>query len=148
MAHIPKDSEMPAKEYPLIDPGFYLAEVQQSELKYSKDGDEMWNIKMAITTQGPFWGKLVWDRIVFSKKLIERAKLIFNAFGFNTVEGYEADDPLALIGRTAQIEIIHEKNEGTDPRYAGKIQSKVRFFDGYSAADGSKPGEDESFIPF
>jgi hypothetical protein len=103
---------------------------------------------MAITTEGPFFGKLVWDRIVFSTNLMERAKLIFNSFGFSTVEGLEANDPKMLIGRTAQIKIIHEENKGKDPRYAGKMQTKVSFFDGYSPADGSKPGEPDEDLPF
>jgi hypothetical protein len=138
-------------KYVLIDPGEYLVEIQESTnldkdgiLRSDKKSNEIWNLKLAIADEGIFWGKFIYDNIVFSVGLASRTKSIFNAFGFNTSAGLEISDPKCLIGRSARAKIEHTE-------YKGQKKNSVVFFNGYCSVDGNfnetkKTEEDD--IPF
>jgi hypothetical protein len=146
MPKVLSDKELPEeKSYKLIDPGTYLVEVQDCKnIKkdgtpmVDKNGKEMWNLHLSIATEGVFFGKLVFDNIIFSEELASRTKSIFNAFGFDTTNGLNADDPKMMIGRSANADI--EISE-----YKGKDTNKVVFFGGYHKV-GSEEYDDN--IPF
>jgi hypothetical protein len=146
MPHIPSEAELPGNERPLIAPAEYLAEVvacsntkKDGSLILDKGKNEMWGLTLKIASEGPYWGWTVFDYLGFSEAVLPRTREVFNALGFYVKNGFDANDPQMLVGKTAFINVIVDD-------YSGQKRNKVKFYDGYRATSQQQESLDD--IPF
>lgn len=96
----------------------------------TKNGDEMWKLKMSIV-DGDFKGRNLWDNLVFSANALKRVKFICSRLGLDA-SGEINLTPKMLIGKicliTTDVEDYINDQEQTKTR-------NVIPYDGYEHAD-------------
>lgn len=127
------------------EPGIYMIKVIDGEKKYTKNGNEMWQMKYEIIQQGNFYGTQIYENIVFSDKTMNRVKLIFDALEINMSEGERDYEYFELIDKVCFVKI--EKELYTDNFGNEKWKAKVSF-DGYYPLKDKKQKESLEDIPF
>jgi hypothetical protein len=59
----------------------YLCQVFDVRKKFTQSGNEMWSLFLKIQDEGPYFGKLIFDNIVFSPAAQNRLVIFFEALG-------------------------------------------------------------------
>ena len=120
------DAEEP-KVFGVLPDGIYPATVKNVQPRWTKGGDEMWEITLEIMG-GIYAGRKIFDNFVFKKgACLGKVKQAFQAFGFDTVgNGYV--EPEHILGKDCRINLETEE-------YNGKKKNIVMFANGYSHID-------------
>lgn len=92
--------------------GSYFVRVDLVETTETRNGDEMWKLRLAVTS-GESRGRFIFDNIVFSRAALKRAKLIFSRLGVDVSQELDAT-PSMLRGRTCQVSVQTEEYEDAD----------------------------------
>jgi hypothetical protein len=132
-------------QFSTVQPGKYLCRIFEITVASTSKGAEMWKLDLIIEEDGTFYGKHLFDNIVFSSNefAMNRAKHIFKAFGVDTSQerDYTIDD---LQDKYAEVRVdriypyINKDNQ--------KREKSVIAFDGYKSVKGAETTEDD--IPF
>ncbi len=131
--------------YTAPTPGIYTIKVIDGEKTYTKNGDEMWKMKYEIIENGPFFGSLIFENIVFSEKALHRAHLIFAAFDIDMTVGEREYEYFELLDRVCKVNLENENY--TDK--SGNVKTKAKIsFDGYYSLSNSAKKEELEDIPF
>lgn len=138
--------------YEAVPAGIYLVRIEDAQVAQTKNGDEMWKLTMKIVdNEGGFFGRLLFDNVVFSGKAMARAKLILESFGVDVSEGEREYQPEMLVDSIAKVQVSHTKNYTTATGEERK-QSVIDYA-GYFPADSQpqrseKPKAEDDDIPF
>jgi hypothetical protein len=117
-------------EYEPVPEGTYTCRVAKVEEKQTRHGHDMWTLRLEIE-DGEFAGRSIFDRMVFSKAALPRAKMIFNCLGIDT-RGSRAVTPDTIIGRRCRVEAViksYADDDGVE-RFTNKVP-----FEGYAPVD-------------
>ena len=90
----------------------------------------MWTLHLEIE-DGEFAGQRIFDRAVFSKAALPRAKMIFKSLGIDTRGSCELT-PDSIVGRRCQVEVVikpYIDDDGVE-RFTNKVT-----YQGYSPVD-------------
>lgn len=137
MPRIDFDTIEDAKGFEPVPEGAYLCRVDSIKESVTRGGDEMWALRLAITT-GPYAGRLVFDNLPFSPKGLKRVKLFCSALGLDTAGEIELTPDL-LIGRTCRVEVRVE--EYVDEKGQEKERNAVPFA-GYAPVETEEGGDE------
>ena len=134
--------------FKLVEPGTYMIKAVDAKVSYSANNNEMWFMTYEIVEQGSkYYGQKLFDNIVFSEKVMNRVKLIFEAFDVAMPDGEQDYVVENILGKFCRVQVTHtEKYENKEKQ---EREKSVIGFDGYYPVDGSerKKAEDEE-IPF
>jgi hypothetical protein len=120
-----------------VVPGTYEATIEDVRVKATKNGDEMWSVRLLLT--GATGRGYVWDNWVFSAKAIHRTRIICRAFGLPT-SGQVTLIPDEMIGRACTVNVEAQDYEDAD----GNTRSRAVIpFDGYLEPEGTSPATEE-----
>ena len=111
------------KEYPLLPPGKYEAEISSIQEASTQYGDEMWKLDWVILT-GPHRGAFVSDNLTFNEKGVVRVKRLCSAVGLD-VSGEMNLRSLDLNRKRCLIEV--KTTNFTDRNGEQKEATKVTF---------------------
>jgi hypothetical protein len=136
--------------YEPVKPDIYLVKAVDCKVSTTKNGNEMWAMTYEILDQdSDFYGKKLFDNIVFSPNTMNRVKLIFESFDVDMSLGDRDYGPDDILQSIAKVQVTHietyQDKEGRDK------EKSVIGFDGYFLVDGDvrkKTQDDESDIPF
>lgn len=101
--------------------GTYSGYVESAEEKVSKSGNEMIEMKVVLTGNEKYDGKVLWYHLVMGLDFSEAAaKRFCTAAGIDT-EGRTELKPSDVQGRPLRFVVHHEE-------YAGEMHPKIRYF--------------------
>jgi hypothetical protein len=115
----------------------YLCQVFDVREKFTQNGNEMWSLFLKIQDEGPYFGKLIFDNLVFSPKAINRLKIFFKAIGLEAEgkkEYFAAEIFEKYVYVTGKTESY--KNDSGETKNRFKVD-----FNGYKSI------EDADYIP-
>ena len=126
----------PGSQSGLVPPGRYLCRVKDVVVGTTKKGDPYWNLHLVVEENGPFYGYMLFDNVVFSIKALTRAKMIFKRFGVDITQEreYGPDD---LLNKYACV-IVDGIEKYTDAEGTEKEKSVIGYA-GYEEASGPPP---------
>jgi len=128
-----------SRKFDLLPPGSYLCRVATVEEQTTRKGDPMWRLCLVVS-EGPFEGRRVFDRVVFSEAAQQRLEMFCEAFGIET-EGEVSLVPGRVQDAKVFVQVTVEEyrdGEGND-REANAVA-----FDGYRKAMRGGEGD----VPF
>ena len=122
-----------------IPEGRYLCEAVDVEERFTKGGDEMWNVRWEVL-EGECKGRTIFDNIVWSEKAKKRVKMIFKRLGLNT-SGSDNPSSSIIIGKQIYIDTTIEDYETDEGQTK---QRNIVPYAGYIALDASNKKESKS----
>jgi hypothetical protein len=134
----------PKNEFQPVPEGRYLVKLAEIEEDRTRNGDEMWKLRLVIQ-KGDHAGRFLFDNLVFSRKAIGRVKAVCASLGVD-VTGEVNLTPEDLIGRQCMVATYVEDYQTS----SGQIRQSNRIpWDGYEAVMASTGGsEDDDDLPF
>ncbi len=91
-------------DYVRVPDGTYLCRIAEVRTGTTRAGDERWALRLVVH-EGEHAGKqAAWDSVVFSRRGVARARLVFRALGL-PASGRVNAGPQDLEGRTATVTI-------------------------------------------
>lgn len=139
-----------AEDYSPPPAGDYLCyvadatdEYENGQKRISRNGDEMWNIKLEIG-DGDYAGRYIYDNLVFAAgKAMGRVKYVLKRLGFD-ISGKLDINPEDLIGRPCILTTEVEEYTSND----GKTKKRsIVPFTGYQKADNAPARQAPSKTP-
>jgi hypothetical protein len=127
-----------SREFEPIPDGTYLCMIEEVKEKFTRKGDEMWNICFRIQ-EGAYEEQCIYDNLVFSDAALKRARLFFSSIGVDTSGQLEVT-PDEVEGQRCLVSVTTE--EYTDGNGRRRRRNKVPF-KGYRRAKPAKPKEDD-----
>lgn len=133
--------------FKVVQPGIYIIKVKDIRVSYSQNSNEMWFVTYEIIEKSSeFFKSFLFDNIVFSEKVYNRVKLIFESFKVDMPSGdrdYIVEDLLGKIGK-AQVTHVEEyvNNKGE------RREKSVIGFDGYFPIEEKEVDLIDEDIPF
>jgi hypothetical protein len=101
------------RELQAVPPGTYLCEIQDVRPSRTRAGDKRWGMKFVVA-QGMEQGRLAaWDGLVFSKRAMERTRMVLAALGLPS-SGYVQLRAENLLGKRAWVTV--EAEDWLDPK--------------------------------
>lgn len=127
------------EDFSPVPPGRYECRISDVEEATSKNGNLMWNLTLTIE-DGEYYGRRIFDRLVFAEKALPRVKLVCQRLGLDT-EGTVDLVPSMLRGKKAivSVEIETYTNDAGEERKRNVVP-----FSGYIPEDGQV---DEPWAP-
>lgn len=92
-----------ARSFEPIPEGQYRAEVSDVAESVTKSGGEMWTLAFRII-DGDHAGRLVYDRLIFTEKVMPRVKLVCSRLGLDVTGAVELA-PAMLLNRTCLLTV-------------------------------------------
>jgi hypothetical protein len=117
-------------DYDPVPEGTYTCRVAKVEEKPTRRGDEMWLLHLEIE-DGEFAGRVIFDRLIFSKKALRRVKKALWCLGVD-VGGTKNVPPNSLVGRRCSVHAVVE--DYFDQEGEARTSNAVPF-DGYAPVD-------------
>ena len=134
-----KNEELPKSEFPVMEPGTYVCEVERVEDKKTKKGDEMTSILLRVK-EGEYENFVVWANILMqpTKKFgRQRAKQFLHSPGLNTnaKRSYTTGN---WVGKRCIVKVGIEESEEFGNRNVAKW---------FEPLDGNEKAPDEQLRP-
>lgn len=143
-------SEGQSNRPPLIN-GLYTAEITDVEEKISKNGNDMFNIKLTIYHEG--YTYYIWDSLVFTEKAFWKISQLWKALGNTPLDGENITiTPLSIQSKKVDVETELQPSRSDH----NKLEPKVRCYrqpiqqqwGKPASAKPSMPLENDDDIPF
>ncbi len=120
--------------------GSYFARVADVTEAVSGKGHPMWKVRFEVE-RGPYAGRAIFDRLVFSPAALRRVKTACECLGVD-VRGKLDLTPDMILGRACKVRVIAE--DYTDQEGETRATNSVPY-DGYAPADAEADG---AGVPF
>ena len=137
MPRVSFDGVGEAQDFPPLPKGDYPCDLTEvDDGKFTKNGDEMWNIRFRVKS-GPHKGRLIFDNMIFSERALSRVKLICSRMGLDVSDDLDVT-PSLIKGRSCLVSVIIEE----DKDQHGNVRRRNRVpFAGYKSIDEKAPNE-------
>lgn len=130
MALHTEDMSQIADQQEVAPEGWYHVRVSKVEEVDSKAGNPMINLQLKVQTEGPFFGRMLFDNPSLLPNALFKLKAYYKAAGYTP--GPEGHDPEKLLDREFYVGIVHKM-------YEGAVRSDIKPFNIRSLQDG--PGK-------
>lgn len=115
-----------AQDFSAVPKDKYRCRVAKVKEGFTKNGDEMWSLRLRIE-DGPYKGRLLFDNLIFSDAAMGRVKMVLSRLGLD-VSGSLDVTPSLIMGRTCIVTATVE--DGQDDK--GNVVQRNRIpFAGY-----------------
>ena len=119
-----------AQDYEPIPEGDYTCSIANVEEASTKNGDEMWKLKLEVI-EGDHEGRFLFDNLVFSDAAMKRVKFVCSRLGVD-VSGEMNLTPDVLLERVCKVTTTVQEYE--DEKGVRKYRNAVPFT-GYEKVD-------------